>query len=108
MCMDMYAAIAEPTRRNILELLAENGQLSASDIYDNFDVSSPAISQHLKVLRDANLVQVEKKAQQRIYSINTAPMIEMDDWLHKLQKHYQERYDRLEALLEREKRKLKK
>lgn len=103
--MDMYAAIAEPTRRNILELLAENGQLPASQIYDYFPVSAPAISQHLKVLKEANLVNVEKKAQQRIYAINPKPMAELDEWLHKITKNMEQRYDRLDALLEREKRK---
>lgn len=103
--MDMYAAIAEPTRRSILELLAVNGQLPASQIYDYFPVSAPAISQHLKVLKEAKLVNVEKKAQQRLYAINPKPMQELDEWLHKITKHYEERYDRLEVLLEREKRK---
>lgn len=101
--MDMYRAIAEPTRRNILELLAVNGQLPASQIYDYFPVSAPAISQHLKVLKEANLVHVEKRAQQRIYAINPEPMSQMEEWLHKLTKHYEERYSRLDALLEREK-----
>lgn len=103
--MDMYTAIAEPTRRNILELLAKNGQLPASQIYDYFPVSAPAISQHLKVLKEANLVHVEKRAQQRIYAINPGPMSQMEKWLHKLTKHYEDRYNRLDALLEQEKRK---
>lgn len=102
--MDMYTAIAEPTRRNILELLAENGQLAASQIYDHFPTTPPAISQHLKVLKAANLVHVEKRAQQRIYAINPEPMSQIEDWLHKLTKHYEERYTRLDALLEREKK----
>lgn len=105
--MDMYAAIAEPTRRNILELLAQNGQLSSTDISDHFPISAPAISQHLKVLRDTNLVIMEKQAQQRIYKINTEPMLEMGGWLEKLIKHWEEKYNRLDALLEREKMKQK-
>lgn len=105
--MDMYAAIAEPTRRNILEMLADKGQLSASAIYDYFPVSAPAISQHLKVLRDTNLVTVEKKAQQRLYKINPEPMQQMEDWLNKLSKHYEERYSRLDALLEQQKKKMR-
>jgi DNA-binding transcriptional ArsR family regulator len=107
-CMDMYTAIAEPTRRNILELLAENGQLPASAIYDYFPVSAPAISQHLKVLRDTNLVTMEKRAQQRIYTINPEPMMQMGDWLEKLARHWEEKYNRLDALLEQEKKKIKK
>ncbi|MBA3724721.1 MAG: winged helix-turn-helix transcriptional regulator [Candidatus Levybacteria bacterium] len=107
LCMDMYAAIAEPTRRNILEILAENGQLSSTDISNRFPISAPAISQHLKVLKEANLVQMEKRAQQRMYTINPEPMREMGGWLEKLTKHWEEKYSRLDALLEREKNKSK-
>ena len=105
--MDMYAAIAEPTRRNILEILAQNGQLSSTDISDRFPISAPAISQHLKVLRDTNLVTMEKHAQQRIYKVNPEPMLEMSGWLEKLTKHWEEKYNRLDALLKEEKKKQK-
>lgn len=103
--MDMYSALAEPTRRNILELLANSGQMTATEISNKFDVSAPAISQHLKVLKEAKLVDMEKRAQQRIYTLNPEPMLEMGSWLEKLAKVWEERHDRLEALLEREKRK---
>ncbi len=103
--MDMYAALAEPTRRNILELLANSGQMTATEISNKFDVSAPAISQHLKVLKEAKLVDMEKRAQQRIYTINPEPMLEMGGWLEKLAKVWEERYNRLETLLAREKRK---
>ncbi len=101
----MYSALAEPTRRNILELLANSGQMTATEISNKFDVSAPAISQHLKVLKEAKLVDMEKRAQQRIYTLNPEPMLEMGSWLEKLAKVWEERHDRLEALLEREKRK---
>lgn len=68
--MDKLYALAEPTRRTILEMLAKEGQLSATEISDRFNVSPSAISQHLKVLREANLVLMEKRAQQRLYRIN--------------------------------------
>lgn len=97
--MDMFAALAEPTRRNILEMLANSGQLSASDIYNKFHASPPAISQHLKVLRDANLVLVEKKAQQRIYRVNIDSMLELEGWIKQLTKHWNARFDALEKVL---------
>jgi len=106
--MDMYSALAEPTRRTILEMLATSGRLSATDIYERFDVSHPAISQHLKILRDTNLVTVEKKAQQRLYRINPDSLSQIEDWLHRLQKKWSPRFDRLNTLLENEKKKLKK
>jgi DNA-binding transcriptional ArsR family regulator len=97
--MDMFTALAEPTRRDILVLLGTHGQLSAGEIYTKFTSSPPAISQHLKVLRDAELVTVEKHAQQRLS--------EIEKWLKALTKQWEERFSRLDAVVEREKRKLK-
>ena len=78
--MDIFYALADPTRRKIIEMLTRNGQLSATEIYNHFPVSRPAISQHLQVLRQANLVQVEKRAQQRIYRVNHQTMRELELW----------------------------
>jgi len=58
--MDMFVALSDPTRRAILEILATRGELSATDIYEQFSVSPQAISQHLKVLREAHLVLVRE------------------------------------------------
>ncbi len=104
----LFYALAEPTRRDIIELLASNGQLSATDISDNFAVSAPAISQHLKVLREANFVRVEKRAQQRIYRINPEAMSEIEEWVQKMTKQWNARFNVLDKILEVEKRKLKK
>jgi Predicted transcriptional regulators len=105
--MDTFTALAEPTRRNILEMLAANGNLSATDIYRKFKASPPAISQHLKVLREANLVRVEKRAQQRIYYINPEPMRELEKWVHQFAANLEERYEALDKLLEIEKQRQK-
>lgn len=106
--MDLFTALAEPTRRNILEMLANSGEMSASDISKKFSATPPAISQHLKVLRDAELVEVEKRAQQRIYTINPAKLSELEEWAKKLTKQWEERFSRLDKILEEEKRKLRK
>src|SRR5438270_12217053 len=105
---ELFNALAEPTARSIIELHATKGQLSATDICDNFDVSPPAISQHLKVLRKAYFVRVEKKAQQRIYKINREAMSELEDWVQKMTKRYDARYDALDKLLEGDKKDLSK
>ena len=103
MCvMDAFLALAEPTRRNIMEMLASNGSLAASDIYSRFKATPPAISQHLKVLREAKLVRVEKRAQRRIYYINPEPMKELEKWIQIFTKDWQERHDRLEAMLKKQ------
>lgn len=105
--MDSLAALAEPTRRTILEMLAKSGSLSATDIYRQFDSSPPAISQHLKVLRETKLVRVEKRAQQRIYYVNAEPLRELEKWLQGFTAAQEERYSALDKLLEREKSKLR-
>ena len=104
----LFYALAEPTRRDIIELLASNGQLSATDISNNFAVSAPAISQHLKVLREANFVRVEKRAQQRIYRINPEAMSEIEEWVQEMTRQWNARFNVLDKILEAEKRKLKK
>src|SRR3990167_9691908 len=106
MYMDTFQALADPTRRTIIEMIARKGQLNASDIYDKFDVSHPAISQHLKVLRVTNILQVEKKAQQRIYKINTESLQEIENWVSKMKSYWNKRFDALDAVLQQEKKKL--
>ncbi len=105
--MDKFSALADPNRRMIIELLATKGQLSATEIYEHFQVSPQAISQHLKVLREAKLVQVEKRAQQRIYRVNPDAMLDLEGWARKMRQLWNERFDALEQVLEAEKNRLK-
>ena len=102
MAMDVFAALAEPTRRKIVEMLARSGQLAASDIYKHFDSTPQAISQHLKVLREANLVKVEKQAQMRLYEINPEKVQELEDWAQKTIQLWSQRFDRLDEVLKEE------
>jgi len=97
--MDMFSALAEPRRRSIIELLAANGQLSATAIARNFRISMPAISQHLKVLREAKLVHVEKKAQQRMYQLNPTALHEIELWAKQTSHLWNERFDTLATVL---------
>ena len=101
----LFHALAEPTRRGIIELLANKGQLSATDISDNFEVSPPAISQHLKILREANFVSLEKRAQQHIYRINPEAMSGIEQWIQKMTKSWNDRFNILDEILEKEKKK---
>ena len=91
--MDMFSALAEPHRRSILEMLASSGQLSASTIAREFRVSPPAISQHLKVLREAGLVRMQKRAQQRLYQVNPESMRELESWARRMAGEYERRFD---------------
>ena len=99
MLMDIFYAIAEPTRRSIIEMLAKKGRLSATDISDKFKMSAPAISQHLKVLREAHLVSVEKQGQHRIYQLNVEKIYEFERWTHGMTKVWNERLDKLDTVL---------
>jgi len=103
--MDMFVALADPTRRNILELLATSGELSATAIYDQFSVSPQAVSQHLKVLREAHLVEMEKHAQKHLYRLNPQTLSQFEAWVSAVQQRWSERFDALDAVLEVEKRK---
>lgn len=103
--MDKFSAIADPTRRQIIELLARDGQLPATEISDQFPISPQAISQHLKVLREAQLVRVEKRAQQRIYKVNPEAMLELEAWARQIWRLWNQRFDALENVIAEEKRK---
>ncbi len=96
--MDMFSALAEPHRRSILEMLAAEGQLSATAIARKFRVSPPAISQHLKVLREAGLVRMEKRAQQRLYQVDPEAMHELEGWARRMAEQYERRFEALERL----------
>ena len=102
-----FSALADPTRFRIIEMLASNGCLPASQISNQFTVSPPAISQHLKVLRDANLVCVEIKAQQRIYTLNPVGITEIESWVSKMKQTWELRFDALDDLLKAEVKKTK-
>ena len=104
--MDAFTAIAEPTRRHIMETLAAGGELAATDIHNLYPASAPAISQHLKILREANLVRVEKRGQQRIYFINPEPIRELQKWIEQFTANIEERYQALDRVLEIEKQRL--
>ena len=77
----MFYALAEPTRRNIVEMLASNGQLSATEICNNFTVSPQAISQHLKVLREAGIVGAERQGLWAYYFVIPEALEELTSWL---------------------------
>jgi DNA-binding transcriptional ArsR family regulator len=76
----VFGAIADSTRRDILDLLRRQ-DLSAGELAGRFPVSRPAISRHLRILRQAGLVRETRQSQSRIYSLNSRPLAEVDRWL---------------------------
>ncbi len=99
---DIFSALADPTRRRILEMLADHEEFSASQIHEQFQVSPQAISQHLKILLEANLIQVEKRAQQRIYRIDTDAMVQFEEWSKSMRHRWSRRLDTFEAVMKAE------
>jgi DNA-binding transcriptional ArsR family regulator len=97
--MNAFAALADDTRREIVRLVAINGELNSTEISQNFKMSPPAISQHLKILREAKVLHVKKDAQKRIYSLNDAGVNEMEKWLIDIKNLWNKRLDNLEKYL---------
>lgn len=77
----VYKAIADPTRRAILDLLSAGGGLSVQEIAEHFTMSRPAISKHLKILKEAGLVGERPDGRQRIYEAETDPLAEVGSWI---------------------------
>lgn len=100
--MDAFHALAEPHRRRVVEILARRGKLSASEISDEFDVTPQAISQHLRVLREANVLQMEKRAQRRLYAFNPRSMRPIEVWTADMTRLWNGRLDRLDKALKEE------
>jgi DNA-binding transcriptional ArsR family regulator len=96
-------ALADPTRRTIVELLAE-GELDAGQIAARFKISRPAVSRHLRVLREVGLVNVRAEAQRRVYSLEPGPLAELDEWLGRYRGFWENRLDALDTELRRGRR----
>lgn len=95
--MEPFAAIADPTRRQIIENLAQHGQMSASDIAAQFDMSKSGVSQHLKILKAAGLVDMEIKAQFRLYRLKPEAMELMAAWIIRACRLWSHNAQRLDA-----------
>jgi DNA-binding transcriptional ArsR family regulator len=103
--VDAFSALAEPRRRKIIEMLASDGELSATQIYTRFDITPQAVSQHLKVLLEAGLLEMERRSQQHIYQINPESFAELEQWLAHTKRLWSDRLDNLGKFLEAEKAK---
>jgi DNA-binding transcriptional ArsR family regulator len=90
--------LADPTRQRIVEMLV-TGALSSGEIARRFDVSAPAISQHLKTLRDAKLVRVRAQAQKRFYELDPEGLDELAAWITRIRSFWSVKLDALEEEL---------
>ncbi len=94
--MDVFSALADPVRRSILETLNAK-PLTAGDLADRFPISRPAVSRHLKLLRQAGLVSVVASGRTRVYRVEPAPMAEVEHWLAQYRDTWSSRFDALET-----------
>jgi DNA-binding transcriptional ArsR family regulator len=98
----VFEALADPTRRRVLELLAER-EHTAGELASEFTVSRPAVSRHLRVLREAGLVSAREVAQSRVYSLEPGPLAAVDAWLDRYRAFWPGALDRLQRHIERTK-----
>lgn len=95
---DVYQAIADPTRRHILSLIV-NKPLALNSIAENFDMSRPAISQHIKILDESGLLFIRKKGRQRFCHIQPKKIKEVDEWLDQFRQLWEDRFNQLDQAL---------
>jgi DNA-binding transcriptional ArsR family regulator len=95
-----FEVLAEPTRRRILDLLRD-GERPVGELVDRLTLSQPGVSKHLRVLRDAGLVEVRVEAQRRWYGLRPEPLTEIDAWLEPYRRLWAQHLDALERHLER-------
>jgi DNA-binding transcriptional ArsR family regulator len=97
----IFAALANAARREVLRLLREQGPQPVQALADHFDMRRPSLSEHLKVLREAGLVAEERQGRQRIYRLQAAPLAEVQDWLHPYERFWIGKLHNLGDLLDR-------
>jgi len=96
----IFDVIADPTRRTILDMLRQRPHM-VSELTDALDISQPGVSKQLRVLRDAGLVEVKKDKQKRWYTLQPAPLQEVDDWLADYREMWSGRFKKLDTLLDK-------
>ena len=96
--MDTFSAVADPTRRALLETLAA-GSASFGELADRFEMSRPAVSQHLKVLRDVGLVSATADGQRRIYRLQADRLAEIERWVGSVRRFWHDRLAKLDDAL---------
>lgn len=97
-----FAALSDPVRFAIVDRLLREGELSAGELGKDFDISPPAVSQHLGVLRAAGIVRRRARAQQRLYSVEPQGLSDMVDWANAARRFWESGMDRLERALKRD------
>ena len=98
--VDVFAALANPTRREVLRLLRDNGPHPVAELAERFDMRRPSLSEHLRLLKDAGLVTERRAGRQRVYSLRAEPLRELAGWLAPYERFWQDRLHDLADLLD--------
>jgi DNA-binding transcriptional ArsR family regulator len=96
---ETFAVLAEPNRYRIVELLRA-GPRAVNDIGERLHLNQPQVSKHLKVLKDSGFVDVQPRAQQRLYALRAEPLREIHDWLERYRQLWDSRFEALDELIE--------
>ena len=95
----LFGALANPTRRDILDLLLD-GEQTVQDIAERFDMARPSVSEHLRVLRDTDLVREEQRGRHRYYAVHAEPLVGVRDWLSPYERYWRARLTDLGEVLD--------
>jgi DNA-binding transcriptional ArsR family regulator len=95
---DVFQAIADPTRREIIHMLAQQS-LNLNAVADRFDISRPAISKHIKILTECGLVTIHQQGRERLCEAKLDSLDEVSDWVHQYRQFWENKLDSLEAYL---------
>lgn len=100
---DVFTALADPTRREMLLRLAREGERNVTQLMEPFAISQPAVSKHLRVLHEAGLVRRRKEGRQHLYDIEASRLDEVRDWIAQVELYWDQRLDALGAYLDKKK-----
>lgn len=99
--VDVFTAIADHTRRALLLRLAKEGERSVTELREPFSISQPAVSKHLRILREVGLVRSRKEGRERLYKIEASQLQDVSDWVSHFEKYWDEKLDGLGEYLDK-------
>ena len=96
---DAFNAVAEPRRRQILDVLADGERRAVNDLVEELGLTQPQVSKHLRVLREVGLVDVRDQGRQRLYRVNGQPLKPIHDWIKNYERTWSERFEAMDVVL---------